>query len=383
MYSASEAFHEAVANGAHQIALLIFDDAVFTNDDINVTAGIEFNDYFNTEENLAIGQALSNEISFSIFNDHRLLNDYEFGEFTATIGAQIGNETVTAQGTIQVSSANHTYVAYSDSPYLKRDGTAVSSQPARAIKSMLMYDGTLYCLLANNTVIGYRDSNGSTKSVSVNSFMKMQMARWEGKGIAYTKASGENYKLRIWKGTNKRTYEFVPLGVFNAERPNVPYVNEIHFTCYDRMQRFEEDMPSDSELGLTYPCTFSSLFIKLCTYAGVQYGSTYFINSTATLSERPEDFDEATMREVLQWIAEAAASVARFNRNGVLTMDWLRTTSQSFNETGYSEFNPYWYETKAVTKLYNRATDGSYSKTTGSGDEAYLIQDNPLLKEVE
>ena len=67
MYSASEAFHNAVANGAHQMALLIFDDAVFTNDDINVTAGIEFNDYFNTEEDLAIGQALSNEISFSIF----------------------------------------------------------------------------------------------------------------------------------------------------------------------------------------------------------------------------------------------------------------------------------------------------------------------------
>ena len=47
MYSASDAFHYAVKNGAHQIALLIFDDAVFTNDDINVSAGIELNDVFN------------------------------------------------------------------------------------------------------------------------------------------------------------------------------------------------------------------------------------------------------------------------------------------------------------------------------------------------
>ena len=90
MYSASNAFHNAVKNDAHQIALLIFDDAVFTNDDIVVTNGIEFNDYFNTDENLSIGQALSNEISFSIFNDPRLLNNYTFGDFTATIGAQIG-----------------------------------------------------------------------------------------------------------------------------------------------------------------------------------------------------------------------------------------------------------------------------------------------------
>ena len=382
MYSASEAFHEAVANGAHQIALLIFDDAVFTNDDINVTAGIEFNDYFNTEEDLSIGQALSNEISFSIFNDHGLLNDYEFGDFTATIGAQIENDTVSAQGTIQVSSGSHTYVAYSSSPYLKRDGTAVSSQPARAIKSMLVYDGTVYCLLTNNVVIGYKDSNGSTQSVSMNSFMKAQMAKWAGKGIAYTKANNENWKLRIWKGTNLRTYEFVPLGLFTAERPNVPYVNEIHMTCYDKMQKFEQDMPSDADLGITYPSTFSNLFIKMCTYAGVQYGSTYFINSTATVSERPEEFDNATMRDVLQWIAEAAGSVARFNRDGILTMDWIRRSEQVIDETGYSEFNPYWYETKQVTKLYNRASSGDYEKSLGTGDEAYLIQDNPLLKGV-
>ena len=36
-----------------------------------------------------------------------------------------------------------------------------------------------------------------------------------------------------------------------------------------------------------------------------------------------------------------------------------------------------------VTKLENRASDGSYDKTSGSGDEVYLIQDNPLLKGVE
>lgn len=382
MYNASSAFHAAVANGAHQIALLIFDDAVFANDDINVTTGIEFNDYFNAEEDLTIGQALSNEISFSVFNDHGLLNDYEFGDFTATIGAQIGNETVTAQGTIQVQSGSHTYVAYESSPYLKRDGSNVSSQPAYPIKTMLVYDGIVYCRLSNGAIIGYKDSNGATQSVYMNNFMKRHMEQWEGKGIAYTQASEENYKLRIWNGTNKRTYEFVPLGVFNAERPNVPTVNEIHMTCYDMMQRFEIDMPSDEDLGITYPITFSNLFIKMCQYLGVSYGSTNFINGTAQLSARPDEFDNATMREVLQWIAEAACSVARFDRDGVLVMDWLHDTEQVIDEHGYSEFNPYWYATKKVTKVYNRASSGDYDNTVGIGDEAYLIQDNPLLKGV-
>lgn len=389
MYNASSAFHTAVANGAHQIALLIFSDAVFTNKDINVTSGIEFNDYFNTEEDLTIGQALSNEISFSLFNDTGLLDNYGFGEFTATIGAQIGNETVSNAGTVQAQSASHTYVAYASSPYLKRDGSAVSSQPAYPVKTILIYDGIVYCRLSNGAVIGYKDSNGTTQSVSVNNFMKAQLAAWEGEGIAYTKASGENYKLRIWKGTNKRTYEFVPLGVFNAERPNVPYVNEIRMTCYDRMQRFETDMPNDEDLEISYDgggCTFSNLFTQMCSYLEVPFVSSTFINSAAKYTTRPEAFDNATMRDVLQWIAEAAGSVARFDRDGRLKLDWLRTNNgsalQTIDEHGYSDFNPYWYATKQVTELRNRAADGSYENSKGNGNETYLIQDNPLLKGV-
>ena len=93
MYNASAAFHQAVADGEPQIAMLIFYDAVFTNEDIDVTAGLQFNEYFNLEEDIAIGQALSNELSFTLFNDERLLNDYKFGEFIATLGVLINTST--------------------------------------------------------------------------------------------------------------------------------------------------------------------------------------------------------------------------------------------------------------------------------------------------
>ena len=377
MYNASAAFHEAVANGAHQIALLIFDDDVFTNDDINVTAGIEFNDYFNMEEDMAIGQALSNEISFSLFNDTGLLNDYELGDFTATIGAKIGEETVSVSGIVNAQSASHTYAAYASSPYLKRDGVAVSSQPGRRITSMVIYNNTVYCRLNNGAIVGYKDSDGSSKSVTVGNHFKALMKSLDGKGVSFV-----NNILRIWNGTKKKTYEFVPLGKFNAERPNVPYVNEIRFTCYDLMQRFEKDMPSDADLGISYPIPFGSLFRKMCIYADIPYRSTTFINSTAMLTGRPDDFDSATMREVLQWLAEAACSVARIDRDGYLIMDWMRDTDLTINETGYSEFNPYWYQTKKISKLDNRASSGDYEHTLGTGDEVYLIQDNPLLKGV-
>lgn len=380
MYQASEAFHYAVKTGAHQIPLLIFDDAVFSVDDINVSNGIEFNDYFNTEVNMSIGQALSNELSFNLFNDEGLLNDYEFGDFLATLGAQIGNTTVTANGVVQADSGSHLWVAYNSSPYLMRDGTAVSSQPAAPVISILIYNGYVYCRLSNGNVKVYKDSTGTYQSsMSLNSFMLRQMQKWTGKGIAYA-----NRILKIWKGSNLRTYEFVPLGYFTAERPNVPNKIEVHFTCYDFMQKFEKDMPTAAELNMTYPATISTLFTKMCNYVGVSYVTNTFINSTATISEEPEEFSNVTMREVLSWIAELAASNFKFNRDGYLVFDWLKETEYSLDESGYRELNPYWYEVNTITKLVNRSADGSYENVAGvDTNDAYLIQDNPLLKGVQ
>lgn len=379
MYQASTAFHNAVASGAHQIPLLIFEDAVFTNADLNVSDGIEFNDYFNTEEDLSIGQALSNEISFTLFNDFGLLNDYEFGDFTATIGAMIGAETYTVDGTVQAVSDSHTWVAYSSSPYLKRDDTAVASQPTSPVISMLIYKDIVYCMLQNGTAKCYKDSTGTYQnSIDVNDFMLAQMRKWAGKGVFY-----KDRILNIWERGLLRTYEFVPLGCFTAERPNVPSVIEIHFTCYDYMQKFEKDMPTAAELGISYPITIGGLLEAMCNYAGVEYRSSSFINSTAVLTKHIEEFDNVTMRDVISWIAEAACSNARFDRDGYLIMDWIHSTNQSLNESNYSEFNPYWYETKRVTDLCNRASNGEYDVRVGSGgDEVYLIQDNPLLKGV-
>ncbi len=382
MYNASAAFHTAVAQGKPQKALLIFNDAVFTNDDINVTNGIQLNDYFSTEDDLAIGQALSNELTFSLFNDDRLLNDYEFGDFLATIGAQTETATYTVDGNVTAVSGSATYVGYSTSPYLKRNGNAVSSQPNFAVKSILVYDGKVYVFGDNKQYAVYKDSNGSniTSTNPVNMFMRDKSKKfWQGMGTFYNPTT--RY-LQVWKGGTKETYEFVPLGYFTAKRPNVPDVIQIDMHCNDYMTKFDKDMPDSGELGITYPTTVSNLFVKLCEYAEVEYASSSFINSTATISKAPDEFENATMRQVLMWIAELAAANLRFKRDGRMVFDWLRTTTQAFDEGGYADFAPYWYETKQIDKLYNRNTQGDTDITMGTGENAYLIQDNPLLRGV-
>lgn len=386
MYACSDAFHTAVANGNEQKALLIFSDCVFTDDDISVENGIEFQDYFNAETDLSIGQALSNEISFTLFNDDRLLNNYEFGDFIATIGVHI--ETTTYQQFYPVSvvtitgNQKNTWSGENEYPFVRRNGQPVQAQPSFPVKALLAYDNKVWAFGINGQYAVYNDATGAniTQSNPVNSFMRAKAKKyWQSKGIFYNK---NNRMLYIYEKGDCKRYEFVPLGKFVAERPNAPDMIQIRMTCHDQMEKFEKDMPSAGELGISYPTTISNLYVNMCNKVGVPYATSTFINSSAVISSEPDDFESTTMREVIKWIAEASGSNARFNRDGVLELAWLKTTSQTYTARNYREFNPYWYTTKKVTGIQNRDTQESTDIVYGSGSEKYLIQDNPLLRGV-
>lgn len=387
MFATSEKFHQAIANGADQIAMLIFEDAVFTNPDINVEDGIEFDDNFSLEEDIAIGQTPANEIRFSLFNDEGYLNNYKFGDFLATIGVLVAENTYAQTYPVMVKSVigsqKNTWTGDVSSPYLRKNGSAVAS-PGFPVRAILAYDGKIWAFDCTGDAAVYDDATGQKigDKNSLNKFMRNKSKSWESKGIFYNK---NNRNLYIYESGTMLRYEFVPLGWFTAERPKVPYVIQIDMTCHDYMLKFDKDMPSAKDLGITYPITIGDLYKALCKYVGVSCYSAKFINSTAKISEEPEEFATATMRDVLKWIAEAAASIARFNRNGVLIMDWVHdyNDEQNLTETDYASFNPYWYQTRKITKLHNRSSDGSFDNTKGSGDEEYLIQDNPLLRGVK
>lgn len=378
MYPVSNAFHTAVRNGAPQRVLLIFSDMVFTNEDVNVESGVEFHDNFNLEENLAIGQATSNEISFSVFNDARLLNDYAFGDFLATCGALISTETYSGSETARVVTGGKTYTAHATSPYVRVNGSGIGTQPTQKIVSMFCIDGSLYCYGADGSYsIIYNTSNDSVKAGTAHPHMARKAALyWEGKGLSYER---NTRMYKEWQNGTASTFECCPFGWFTAERPKAPDVIQIDMTCYDYMQKFEEDY----NLELTWPKTIGGLYTSICNAAGVSYATSSFTNSGASIDEEPQEFKTATLRDILKWIAEAAGANARVNRDGVMELRWLVSTNQELDANGYMEFNPCWYETKKVTKLYNRCTQDGTDLIYGSGNEAYLIQDNPLLKGVE
>ena len=379
MYTTSQAFKNAIANNNPQIAMLLFSDAVFTNSDIRVDKGIELNETFNAEEDLAIGQTPSNELLFTLFNDGMHLNDYGFGEFIATIGVKISETIQVQKARVMVDTGSSVWSIALNSSVLMKNGVAVSIQPDALISTILIYNGLVYCFSDTGYAVVYNEATGAKDNRLVNDFMRNKAKSIYGLGAYYDNSTR---LLKLFNGEYIETYEFMPFGVFNAERPNVPTKIEIDFTCYDRMQKFECDMPSSTELNIVYPTTIGMLFVRMCQYLNVPYRTSTFINSSATIDSEPEAFGTATMRTVLGWIAEAAASNARFDRDGYLIMDWLKNTNVVIDEGGYSEFEPYWYQTPNVTKIYNRDTSSGSDITYGNDGSSYLIQDNPLLKGV-
>ena len=329
---------------------------------------------------MSIGQTLSNEISFSIFNDEGYLNDYGFGEFTALIGAEIGSNGYTKQGNCSVTTKYASYVGNSSYPYLTRNGAAVGGQPSFIVNTILAYDDKVYAFNGNGRYAVYDDKNGAniTNENRVCTFMKYKTKNMEGIGAYYNK---DSRILFVYQDGTRHRYECVPLGKFSALRPNVPNQIYIDFTCNDFMTKFDVEMPESKDMSITYPTTLGNILNRMCKYVGVENGEKNgFMNSTIEVEKEPEDFSKSTMREVLAWIAEAACANAKIDRDGKLKLKWLNSTDQSFDEHSYMAFQPYWYKTPKVDRVLNRDTSKGADDVNGAGRNGYMIQDNPFLQ---
>lgn len=294
MYTVSQTLQTAINNGTPQRVLLEFTDAnaVFSNEDVLVSSGVELDELFNSETDLTIGLCPSAEIRFDMLNDAGQLDDFTFGKFKAWLGARIDS------GTPSASAKTKTFTG----------------------------------------------------------------------------------------GEQPGLYEFTPLGLFIAERPAVVRKKILSITANDQMQLFDVDMPDATALNVTYPITMGNLFAAMCAYAGVQqYDTTKALNMGLVINEEPEKFTSATMRDVLGWIAEAACCIARFDRDGVLEMAWFSnlTNTATYDEHTCSDFSPYWYAAKGIDGLHIRNADSTEEYTYGTGTNAYLIQDNPFLRQAD
>lgn len=214
---------------------------------------------------------------------------------------------------------------------------------------------------------------------SLDDFEFGKFTAWLGVRITNgTPAPGAHIGYFIENGA-QCMYEMAQLGTFNADKPDAVRQKIINITANDQMTLFDVDMPSATDLGLTYPTTLSGLLDAMCTYLSVTPKTLTFTNSDLVVSKAPDAFKDATMREVLGWIAEAAGSIARFNREGLLELAWFSDAETVYDEHNYAELNATWYTVKTIDGLHIRSAEKSAEYTTGTDTNPYLIQDNPFL----
>ena len=221
---------------------------------------------------------------------------------------------------------------------------------------------------------------------SLNDFSFGKFTAFLGVQLSVQETSVEGYSLKrtgktleVVKDGQKGVYELAPLGVFTAARPTKVDQMWVEVVGNDQMTLFDKNMPSD--LGIRYPITAGDLLKKLCDHEHVEAVNYTFTNSTLTLAKEPGSFKSQTMRDVIGKIAEAAGAVARFDRDGKLEMCWFTETDAEFDESDYTEFVPTAYEVKVIDSLKVRNSDSTAEASVGEGSNAYLIQNNPFLRQ--
>lgn len=328
-----------------------------------------------------------------------ILRNYEFGECRATIGVDVEEVSYTKYSTAETkrggTKVGNTYIAFSirnnptGNKIFRASGTnPIDVQPDFQPLSIIMnvvdtdpkfhlyaFDdigNVFHVTNTTNAQNGWSIVTGETYTPHMKEFFKRIAVSDYGYGFNESERSLVAYRA---EDLMRITYECCPLGVFNIERPKVDSVDAVSITANDRMMLFDEDIPDGT---FTFPTTIGGLLTSMCDAVGVVCDTTTFINSTATVQSKPKQFDTATMRNVLSWIAQASCSIARFNRDGHLELRWLNPIQLNLNEGDYEEFAPYYYETPTVDKLVYRDTSHA-DKVVGSGETPFLIQDNPLL----
>lgn len=425
MYKASAAFHDAVFSVSPKERILIqMDNAILTNEDISMQAGVTITEAVNFEEELTIGGCPCATLDTTLVNGHGLLSDFAFGE------ASVSLSVMTEQGTYQQAGANARAVVragtrevvvegFLQPPYLKVNGVIPALQPPFPVRAIIVVGASLYCVSADgllwgaalagqeawdgfsayqwdalasrqwevaSSAVGTLDPAkrlwvGNTPanpdgSYAPNAFMRDKARRWAAsrRGIAYD----DDILHECYPDGPYEIYEYVKLGVFLFDRPEKQRVNLIRMTAQDRMSRF--DTLADTFLGsLQYPTTLGNIFAGLCAYVGVPAATRAFINSDRVFAAPPLQTENATAREVLGWIAEASCSFARMTREGEVELAWfapepLRLPMAQYFETDIAE-----YQVAAVQTLKVAISQSDIGVMIGEGANAYQIIDNPYL----
>lgn len=150
-------------------------------------------------------------------------------------------------------------------------------------------------------------------------------------------------------------------------------------TAYDNIYKFNANV-SDWYEKLTFPISMINMFKSLCTYVGIKHNVSSLINGTLMI-DKTISADDLQGITVLKCIAELNGGFFRANGKGIIEFVQLsaNTAQEEIEVKLYSSLKKEDYATLVYDKLNIRMEDGDIGVISGSGDNAYIIEDNFLI----
>lgn len=189
--------------------------------------------------------------------------------------------------------------------------SAIENTHGNAPKTRLKFaDDEILDLVSS---IRYYGGSNDSDDVSIGT---TTMARVEVS--AYTDKLLTNREFLLEQGIElaNGVVEYMPIGYFTIQKPSGD-IDQVTFTAYDRMQKFEKPYSS----SLDYPTTSALILNELCQICGIELATT--LDNAIEVTENLKGY---TCREVLGYIASMHSSFACIDRYGRLNLRWYSDT---------------------------------------------------------
>lgn len=187
---------------------------------------------------------------------------------------------------------------------------------------------------------------------------KLSYSLLENDEFCFGSTPAKTVTLKIHKNALPDTYdrfyiesgiagEVVPIGYFNVDEISKDDDYTVSLTLIDDMSKFEFNYDGSA---LDYPATILTVLQDICSKAGVELGSTSFLNSDKQVAV----YDSTvTARNYLSYIAEQAGGFAIIGRDGKLYI-------RKIEESNYTTFegNNIFLENSVDGKIGNLSIKG-------------------------
>lgn len=192
--------------------------------------------------------------------------------------------------------------------------------------------------------------------------------------------------------TANSTWRVCPMGVYIIDLPTKRRVKLISASGYDQMQLLDAICDSWwSGLNWSGGITLSALLTSMANQLGVKVSTataSAILNSSVSYTEAPFACVEVTYREVLEYIAEATGTIARFDRDGYLDLRFFsaakiggNTVTINADTVGNTclDIDIAEYQAAAIDLLKVKIAEDDIGVTVGSGTNQYTIVNNLFL----